>query len=560
MTSHPQPLQFRRWKAPRSDHSVYCDPPRSELASVVARNSALRERQETTLLGRSWQALADSARADLCEAARRYSRTYRDVSLPDLPERAGPLILTGHQAELFHPGVWAKNFGLAHLAGEVAGTPIHLVVDSDLVKDTSLRVPAGSLAEPRFQAIEFDLPSAEFPAERQQVRDPARWHSFASRVCETLQPFVKEPLLREFWPLVLARSQAGVPQALCFAQARHQWEARWGLQTYEVPLSQTCRFAAFAWFAGMLLAEAPRFAATYNEAIREYRALYRIRSRNHPVPFLSREDDWQEAPFWLWTNNDPRRRRVFVRNHAQQLWISDREQVQLALPLSPERDGRAGVEQLAQLPEQGVHLRTRALTTTLWARLFLSDLFLHGIGGARYDQLTDLLSARFFGLEPLSYATLSATCLLPVPQPAATEVDLKWNARELRDLDWNPDRFFASEFPLSEDSLGEFTPYAEKFWDAQELQDLLSEREKWIRAMSAVPAQTVDLAQRHREIRRLNRALQPWLNSRRAALLNERTFLQAELRRARVLGSREFSFSLYPEAPLRDFLARNPSL
>ena len=41
------------------------------------------------------------------------------------------------------------------------------------------------------------------------------------------------------------------------------------------------------------------------------------------------------------------------------------------------------------LPSRGIRLRTRALTTTLFARYVLGDLFVHGIGGAKYDELGD---------------------------------------------------------------------------------------------------------------------------------------------------------------------------
>ena len=50
-----------------------------------------------------------------------------------------------------------------------------------------------------------------------------------------------------------------------------------------------------------------------------------------------------------------------------------------------------------------------ALVTTLFARLVLSDLFIHGIGGAKYDQLTDELIRSFFGLAPPDYLVISAT-------------------------------------------------------------------------------------------------------------------------------------------------------
>ena len=42
------------------------------------------------------------------------------------------------------------------------------------------------------------------------------------------------------------------------------------------------------------------------------------------------------------------------------------------------------------LRESGVKIRPRAILTTLYSRLFLSDLFIHGIGGAKYDAWTKL--------------------------------------------------------------------------------------------------------------------------------------------------------------------------
>ena len=59
------------------------------------------------------------------------------------------------------------------------------------------------------------------------------------------------------------------------------------------------------------------FSAVYNEAVREYRRLYRIRSASHPVPDLAVEGEWQEAPFWIWSQENPRRKRLFVQTCRQ---------------------------------------------------------------------------------------------------------------------------------------------------------------------------------------------------------------------------------------------------
>ena len=59
--------------------------------------------------------------------------------------------------------------------------------------------------------------------------------------------------------------------------------------------------------------------------------------------------------------------------------------------------------------ERAENLLPRALTLTMFLRLFLADLFIHGLGGARYDKITDELIRRFFKGEPAKYTVASAT-------------------------------------------------------------------------------------------------------------------------------------------------------
>ena len=73
------------------------------------------------------------------------------------------------------------------------------------------------------------------------------------------------------------------------------------------------------------------------------------------------------------------------------------------IPLSSEGSLEGAVRQLKDFPARGLRLRTRALTTTLFARLFLADLFVHGIGGAKYDAMTDQICERLFGMKAPSF-------------------------------------------------------------------------------------------------------------------------------------------------------------
>ena len=69
---------------------------------------------------------------------------------------------------------------------------------------------------------------------------------------------------------------------------------------------------------------------------------------------------------------------------------------------------------------------------------FLADLFIHGIGGGKYDALTDELIRRFYGLEPLEYLILTGTLRLPVPVYPVTQDDRHRLQRLARDLHYNP--------------------------------------------------------------------------------------------------------------------------
>ena len=127
-----------------------------------------------------------------------------------------------------------------------------------------------------------------------------------------------------------------------------RWSADGGCLNLEVPLSAVCATDAFRRFTALVVGDAARFAAVHNEAVRVYRARHGIRGASHPVPDLATEGDWHEAPFWAWKAGDTRRARVFAHR--------------------------------GQTRPEG-KLRSRALATTLFARLLLADLFVHGIGG-----------------------------------------------------------------------------------------------------------------------------------------------------------------------------------
>src|SRR5690606_18948393 len=71
----------------------------------------------------------------------------------------------------------------------------------------------------------------------------------------------------------------------------------------------------------------------------------------------------------------------------------------------------------------------------------LGDIFVHGIGGAKYDEMTDQIIRRFFGVEPPSFLTMSATLHLPIAKSfGVTDEDERRLRQQLRDITFNADR------------------------------------------------------------------------------------------------------------------------
>jgi hypothetical protein len=459
----------------------------------------------------------------------RCTANYRDV-----PQRwrnleaiaQVPFVLSGHQPQLFHPGVWYKNFVLGALGRRLNGVALHLLIDSDLCRSASIRVPTGTADQPGIEAVAYDDPGMEVPYEERAIRDMATFGSFADRVAAGIRPLVAQPLVEALWPLTLDRNQRQANLGLRMAQGRHALEAQWQNETLELPQSAVCQLPEFAWFVAHLLAHLPRFWLAYNDALAAYRVAHRQRGRAHPVPDLAETDGWLEAPFWIWSADDPQRRPLFARQSADELFISDRHSRSIPLALTADRDAGAAVEQLLELAQRGVKIRTRALTTTLFARLVLSDLFLHGIGGAKYDQVTDQIARRFFAFPLPEFAAVSATLRLPIAPPEHSANS--FCTQQLRELRYHPERFI--------DSNG--------VEDLPAAREIIAAKRRWIE----VPKTPENARARHLAIATANQSLQPFVAPRRRQIEHQCEELRRRQRAEAILRSREYAFCLYPRS------------
>jgi len=520
-------------RAPSADGALLAEPPLREAGDRLAANADRLARWDYDFQGRPATWLRPTVRRQIVEKAREY---LAGAGL-DVPEAdPGRLVVTGHQPELFHPGVWVKNFAAAAIARGAGGVGLNIIVDNDIPKSTGIKVPSDDGSTLRVERVLFDEWSGEIPYEDLKVHDEALFGSFPGRVRKVLPSALADPVLDEFWPHAVGFGGKTDRLGLRFALARRAVEAEWGVHNLEVPLSKICETEGFLWFASHLLAHLPRFQQVHNDALQRYRELYGIRSRHHPVPALGTQGDWLEAPFWAWREGERRRRPLLARQRGRvmDLRLGGEDEPFLDLPLSADREACCAVDRLMTLPVQGVRLRTRALTTTMFSRYLLGDLFLHGIGGAKYDELGDEVSGRFFGTEPPDYLTMSMTLWMGLADDPSAPGRLAEIGRERRDLTYNPDRFLTD--PV----------------DAETMRRVEAKR----RAVAGPVATHAQRLERFRAIRQCNEALQQCVAGRREALASEQAGVAAGVRRNSLAHSREYPMVLHSRRRLRTALGR----
>lgn len=545
----------RRFRAPAASGERLLHPPLepapaapADCIETLLDNNRLLRAAFGTRVGdmRLWELVA-ATRREVLSVATEYTSQYRDVDRPrDVADWiARPIIVGGHQPELFHAGVWLKNSALDAYARKVGGTALNLVVDSDRCTRTVVGVPVGTPARARLEPVPFDAPGPDMAWEERGILDDHTFSAFGDRASDLLLPLEPAPIVRRWWPLVMERAAESHRLGLAIAQARHALEARFGLETLELPVSEFVRLPTVLVFTGWLLAHARELHEAYNEALASHRRTWHVRGRARPMPDLAVRSDagdgpWFEVPWWLWSRDDPRRRRVFANvATAGTLLLSDMETLRVELPVTPDTSPSRWVDALQRMETHDVRLRPRALLTTLLARLLVADVFVHGIGGAAYDRITDEIVRRLTGCDPPRHAVVSGTLRYPAERlfpgdaqrdPVAEMAALKGS---LRDIEYHPERHLP---PLEE------LP--------AEARELVLHKRRWI---DTFPTPTL-ARRRCREIRTANERLAIHTRAERESHLARVGPLGERIRAAEVLWSREHPWCFFPEKALRGFL------
>jgi hypothetical protein len=393
-TDLPPARRYADWKAPAGDGELLIWPAPAELLRDTLDNAA---RFRAT----------DSVRVQnvpLPEVRRRF-REYIGHA-----DDAGPLVATGHQAELHHPGVWSKNALIDAIAAKVGGRAYHFAVDTDAPKHLMLKWPGGS-------APLTDDPAAAADRWSGLLAPPTPAH--LQRITEEIERAAAgwsfRPIIFQFLASLRRQSLEPVNLPMALTAALHELDWGLGLRYGAMLVSPLCQSEPYLLFVHHLLARAYAFAADYNAALAEYRRENQIRTPGRPMPDLQCAPDGCEVPFWLDDLSTGRRTRAtVVRRGDGFLLRGPPGSAADDFPLDRAAEGwDAARGLLAWLRRHNLRLAPRALTLTAVLRLLVADQFVHGIGGGRYDQVLDAIIERYFGLPAPRFAVTTATLYFP---------------------------------------------------------------------------------------------------------------------------------------------------
>ena len=280
-----------------------------------------------------------------------------------------PIIASGHQPILFHPGIVAKLIALDHWSKKTGAAAVWVVPDQDLVDPSLIRMPRQE--GDSWSVQEFRIggdPNKSAPAASQRAT------AIKPDLPTQLEPIGSWLMGYEYESSIARQFACATVGMLC-----EQLDI-------EVPTlifaSELLALEASSGLLDAMLADPKGAIESYNAGVDRF--------PDAGVRPLSITESRIELPFWRLDGDA--RSPVFVELHSEARF--DRS-----------------------------NLIPRGLMMTAIMRAFACDLFIHGTGGYEYDQITEAWFDDWQDQTLAPIAAASATMMLDLDIPAAQDPD-----------------------------------------------------------------------------------------------------------------------------------------
>lgn len=425
-------------------------------------------------------------------------------------------IVSGHQAQWHSPGVWIKT-ALAEAVGRKTNSvAIQLVLDHDIYS-TALEMPAKIADggyEIRKMPIEKSNPTlpVEFRTQQGSMKD----------LLDAAKHYFPNACVNKFFAGSDADNIPKMPaDAITYFQAKINQYL--GLNVLYLPVSIMSQTDIFYSFAVDIINKAHEFSDMYNAAI----------EKNKSVNALRKLSDGQltELPFWI-VSADKGRRTAYVKSEDDKITIYAADE-----PVA-KFDCITARKLQKHLAPQGLGIRPKAITLTLFVRLFLADLFIHGIGGAKYEVITDYLIANFYNVQvnPFTTATMTLRLFDGQYQPNIQSQISKAKG-QLRDITFNPQNYISPEFKLH--------PAVKK---------LVAKKKVLLDVIAANHFSVEQKRDIHQKTQDINSQLLAYTSGTAKLLESRIQQLESDMQSDNVYQSRDYFFGLFDEIVLKNVI------
>ena len=455
-------MERQSFKVPQNKQ-IFFSPSTDKIGSLLEENKRIFDHYSFKILNQPFKEIRGKSRKKVVEKALSFSKKY-DLDIGGKIDPAYQYIIqSGHQPVFFHPGIWIKNIFLSELLKSPLpdkSLGLNIILDNDICKDLNLSLPVlssnGNLKLEKVNFLSSTL-TPNLPFEEYLCPSLELITKFTRDIIcklKTLESENKDILnnFKNFAPCLENSSRfcnqyykkANLGEFLGLARRLYEQEIE---PAYlEIPFSQICNSDEFLSFFLEITKNIKSFSKIYNNKLDEYRKLFKIRTQAIPSPNLLIKKNLTGVPFWIWKEGD-KRRKIFILKEEEKNYLYNDSYGKIFLI---EKDGLKSLFSLKTiLKERGLKIRPKALLLTLYNRLFISDLFIHGLGGAKYDLVTDEIIREFFKVEPPHFLVASCTLYLNFKSsPMASAFKISALKNKIRDLEFNPERYI-NELPLT---------------------------------------------------------------------------------------------------------------
>ncbi|HPS55053.1 MAG TPA: hypothetical protein PLP05_05600, partial [Sedimentisphaerales bacterium] len=370
-----------------------------------------------------------TARSQLLQIANVYTSQLQPSCCSQ--QKTENLIVTGHQPIWHHPGILAKNIIAAKFARQINGTCIHLVVDHD-TGDSDMTLPFSN----HDQMLDFMKTPIEnnlhnVPFEFRNKPDLKIINNLISSIAENCP----ENFCCQLWsehiknhPQIIS-SLKSIADIITFLQAI--LNNTLGIEMLYLPTSMMSQSDSFLKFVSSIIENYEKFTYIYNDAI--------LKNATHSNFKILDIDSSEKAalPLWLVAASGIRTCLYAKKIRSSKIIISTLSKKLGTLDLTA--DITQQIKNILTMHQ--LFLRPKAITMMLFVRLFLSDFFIHGIGGGLYEKITDFILDNYYNLKKTDTAIATATAALPLFKQPPQQYDINTMNQNIHKIRHNPEKY-----------------------------------------------------------------------------------------------------------------------